>query len=296
MPVSASGRGPVRFSVVVPVYRDWHLVPALLACLQRQTLAPERFEVILVDNGSPDFAVPPALPENARIVRCETPGSYAARNEGVRHSRGEWLAFTDADCLPAPEWLGALDEEAGRHAWATLIAGAVEVVGLSAAPSAAEIHDIVRGIPQARYVGRGYGATANLAAPRAVFDAVGGFDAGRFSGGDADFCRRAGARGVALVYAPRARVDHPARATWRAVAAKARRIKGGQIARGSPRRRAAWVARTLVPPVPEAWRLLGATRHPLRHRLVAVAVQAGLWGVEVGETIRLLAGGDPRRD
>lgn len=294
-PISGDGPASVRFSVIVPVYRDWHRVPGLLECLKRQTFPASLFEVILVDNGSPDFAPPSELPENTHILRCEKPGSYAARNEGVGHSRGEWLAFTDADCLPAPEWLRALDEEARRHGQATLIAGAVEVVSLSRAPSAPEIHDVVRGIPQDYYVRRGYAATANLAVPRAVFDAVGGFDAGRFSGGDADFCRRAGAEGVAVVYAPRARVDHPARATWRAVAAKARRIKGGQIARGSPLRRAAWGARTFFPPVLDVWRLLRATRHPPRRRLVAVAVQVALWGVEMDETIRLLAGGQAKR-
>ena len=69
-----------RFSVLVPVYEQWDLVPKLLACLAAQTFPQDRFEVILADNGSPNFAPPAALPVNVRIVSCPQPGSYAARN------------------------------------------------------------------------------------------------------------------------------------------------------------------------------------------------------------------------
>ena len=90
-----------RFSVVVPVYRDWEAVPGLLAALAAQTLAA--FEILLVDNGSGSGAEAPplALPPEARLVACATPGSYAARNAGAAVAAGDWLVFTDADCITA---------------------------------------------------------------------------------------------------------------------------------------------------------------------------------------------------
>ena len=283
------------FSVVVPVYMQWHLVPALLERLERQTLPAARFEVILVDNGSPQFAPPDRLPANARILRCDTPGSYAARNLGASQAKGDWLVFTDGDCLPASDWLAGLDRAAADADGDSLIAGAVVVVAQSARPGAAEIYDVVKGIPQQRYGRRGYAATANLAVPMPVFRKLGGFDSKRFSGGDADLCRRAAAAGHALLYAADMRVDHPARTTWQEIATKARRIKGGQLRAGSASRRLMWLTRTLVPPLRGAWAFLRDRRHPLRHRLVAILVLMRLWMVELVEALRLVAGRTPER-
>jgi glycosyltransferase involved in cell wall biosynthesis len=286
----------VLFSVIVPVYQQWNLAPALVACLEAQTLPAEEFEVLLVDNGSPDFAPPPSLPANFRVLRCMTPGSYAARNEGARNAGGTWFAFTDGDCRPAPDWLANLKQAISDISDdRTLLAGAVEIVPSSARPNPYEIYDIVGGIPQARYVGRGYGATANLAVSRQTFEAVAGFDARRLSGGDAEFCRRAGARGHPIAYVPTAVVDHPARSTWHELATKARRVKGGQLMFGPLKRRIMWAAATFVSPLRNGVHLMAATRRPLRYRMIAVVVMLGLWGVEIGEIVRLGLGGKPVR-
>lgn len=283
------------FSVIVPVYGHWHLVPVLLEKLAGQSFDGNGFEVILVDNGSPDFDPPPDLPPNARVIRCDTPGSYAARNRGAREATGEWLIFTDADCMPATDWLANLHGEAARRGAGVLLAGPVEVVSNSARPGLFEIYDLVKGIPQERYAGRGYAATANLAVPKPVFDRLNGFDGGRFSGGDADFCRRAAAAGFPLVYVADARVDHVSRKTWAEIATKARRLKGGQLSAGPPGRRWLWLLRTLVPPGNGVWNLLLARRHPLRYRLLACLVVLRIWLVELVEAARLIAGARPER-
>jgi glycosyltransferase involved in cell wall biosynthesis len=292
------------FSVIVPVYRQWDLLPSLLADLAGQEGAPA-FEVVVVDNAPDgdtggDLGGGPARPGLSdhpglalRPLACATPGSYAARNAGAAAARGAWLVFTDADCRPAPGWLEALGAAAAETPGA-LLAGPVEVVAAGARPNPCEIYDMIRGIPQARYVARGYAATANLAVPRAVFAALGGFDARRFSGGDAEFCRRAGAGGHPLRLVAAARTRHPARADWAELEDKARRIKGGQIAAGPLRRRIAWSLRTLLPPVGDARAYLRAAA-PARWRRIAIRLRFRLWGVEVAEMLRLLAGGAPRR-
>ena len=158
-----------RISVIVPVYNDWHRIPRLLGCLAAQTLPTEQFEILLIDNGSDSFDPPQNLAPNARILNCETPGSYAARNHGIEQARGHWLAFTDADCLPAPDWLQQLLAQApataDNSAPTTILAGQVRMIASSAHPSAWEMHDLVKGIPQGWYVSRGYAATANLLVP-----------------------------------------------------------------------------------------------------------------------------------
>lgn len=274
------------FSVIVPVYEHWNVVPGLLAHLAAQTLDPSAYEILLIDNGSTNFVPPPKLPTNARISQCWQPGSYAARNHGIEMARGKWLVFTDADCRPRPEWLAALMESAHRSGPPRLLAGAVEMTSERAQPSVYEIYDLVRGIPQAWYVSRGYAATANLAVPAALARRL-RFDGQRYSGGDADFCRRATADGAALHYVPKAAVAHPARTSWPQLACKVRRIKGGQITAGSGLRRIQYGLRTFLPPVNAVRRFMAQRDLPLSYRTVAVAIQLRLWGVEMREAVRM---------
>ena len=277
--------GPA-ISVVVPVYRQWHLVPGLLDGLRRQSVSAAEFEVILVDNASPDFVAPTHPAEHVTIVRCDRPGSYAARNAGAKRARGALLVFTDADCVPSPGWLAAFQARGGVD---RLLAGRVEVVPGSERPSLIEIFELVKGIPQDRYVAHGYAATANLAVPRTVFEELGGFDGSRFSGGDAEFCRRAARAGRPVAYVPEAEVRHPARATWAEVATKARRVRGGQMVIDTPWRYRSF-AGTLASPVLSTWRFAWDQRHPLRYRGVAVLVAWAVCLVEIVETVRLRLG------
>ena len=293
--MSSPGASPAvspAFSVVVPVHRHWDEVPGLLAALARLDPVPGGFETVLVNNDAPAAPPPLQTPANARIVDAARPGSYAARNEGAAAARGAWLAFTDADCRPGPGWLAALAAAAAATPRA-LLAGPVAIAP-PARDTAAAVYDRVRGIPQARYVARGYAATANLAVPRAAFAAVGGFEPDRFSGGDAVFCRAAGRAGFPIRLVPEAVVTHPARTDWDALVLKARRIKGGQIRAGPLPRRLAWGLRTLSPPVRDTLAYARAP-HPLRDRAIAIAVRQRLWTVEVAEMLRLIAGAAPER-
>lgn len=291
----AEGSAPVptgaspRLSVIVPVYRDWDSFTILARAFGEQAAAVPGAELIAVNN---DAAPAPEGLGSTRMVDCLEPGAYAARNAGARAARGDWLVFTDADCRPEPGWLEAFAAAAARRR-ADIVAGPVEMVG-GVPPNRWEVYDMFRGIPQRRYVSHGYAATANVMIAADLFRRLGGFDPARRSGGDAEFCRRARAAGAGLAFAKSARVRHPARASRAATMTKARRVKGGQIAAGSTGRRAYWLARTVVPPLHELARYLVADR-PWSERLTACAVRGEVWGIELAETLRLLAGGEPER-
>lgn len=285
-------------SVIVPVYNQWDLVPRLIGSLEAQSLSRDRFEVLLVDNGSD--RVPPADkdPGFVRRLSCATPGSYAARNHGAAQARGRWFAFTDADCRPHPDWLREIDAALSAEAPGNrIIAGAVTILPASQGNmKPAELYDTMMGIPQALYVRRGYGVTANLALAKQLFERLGGFDARRFSGGDAEFCRRAAATAGAVVdYCGKAVVFHPARDSMDTLITKARRIKGGQLTAGPLRRRALFVIRTFLPPA-RAWaRALRNSSFAPRQRLVVCLVQSRLWLAEMAEVLRLACGKKPER-
>lgn len=284
-----------RFSIIVPVYEHWHHVPALLEALERQSWSGE-FEVLLVDNGSEPREYP-ELPSFARILRCGQAGSYAARNAGIAAARGEWLVFTDADCIPDVDWLTAFDQAIdlgdGKPA---LYAGRVQVWPLdSVRPNPWQIYDMVKGIPQRHYVRRGYGATANLCVSRQIIDRIGAFDASRFSGGDAELCLRARDHGYSLGYVAEASVVHPARDSWQALATKTRRVKGGQLLFGPVHRRLQYLIRTFLPPFIAIARFLSQHEHPWRYRMVAAAIQLRIWLVDMREALRLGIGATPER-
>ena len=96
---------PVVVSVVIPTYNRAHLLVRALESVLRQTAPPG--EMIVVDDGSND--------STAEIVREKFPeviyvnqanrGVSAARNTGIRISRGEWIAFLDSDDTWLPDKL-----------------------------------------------------------------------------------------------------------------------------------------------------------------------------------------------
>jgi GT2 family glycosyltransferase len=95
-------------SVIVPAYRAERTLPALLAALERQTIGRGAFELIVVDDGSPDATAEVAGRAGAKVLRQRNRGPAAARNAGARAAETEILVFTDADCEPAPDFLERL--------------------------------------------------------------------------------------------------------------------------------------------------------------------------------------------
>src|SRR5690606_31008932 len=97
---------PPRVSVIVPVRDDVEGLSRCVAALQAQDYPTDRFEVVVIDNGS-IRDLRPVVPDEPRfrLVREDRPGSYVARNAGVAVATGEVLAFTDADCRPRADWL-----------------------------------------------------------------------------------------------------------------------------------------------------------------------------------------------
>ncbi len=87
-------------SVVIPAFRAACHLPACLDALASQVDAPA-FEIVVVDDASPDATAQVARDKGARVVRHETNrGAAAARNTGGAASCGEVLLFIDSDVIP----------------------------------------------------------------------------------------------------------------------------------------------------------------------------------------------------
>jgi len=108
---------PPVISVVIPAYGYPAGLDRVLTALARQEF-PAGFEILVVDDGSPVPLEPVTQPYrdvlNIRYLRLPNGGPARARNTGARAAEGEWVAFTDHDCEPAPDWLAQLVREGER--------------------------------------------------------------------------------------------------------------------------------------------------------------------------------------
>lgn len=267
-------------SVIVPVHGDRGGLAKTLAHLAAQN-TERSMEVVVVDNGANgDLTDLLATHPGVRLVTEPIPGSYRARNAGVRAARGRALAFTDADCLPVPGWidagLSALDDLEGR----VYIGGRIAVtIPVDRRPSAAELWQMAYDLDQEEYVvNRGWAATANVFVRRDDFERVGPFTDALESGGDREWGERASQCGVPGVYSRQAQVDHPARPTLRPLVLKIRRVTRGAVARrdldGVPMYPHGWLE-PLRPPIRSVWRRSAAVCEDRSSRLRLLAV--ALW-------------------
>lgn len=102
------------FSVIIPTYHRNESLAKCLDCLAPgvQTLPAEQYEVIVTDDGSQTTAQEMIRERYPWVKWVAGPrkGPAANRNNGANYAQGEWLAFTDDDCLPDSQWLEAYAE------------------------------------------------------------------------------------------------------------------------------------------------------------------------------------------
>jgi len=197
-------------SVVVPVWNAAGVLPGLLGALAGQTA---QHELVVVDVGSTDGTVALAQDAGAQVVAAPRRNRSLARNLGVSAARGELIAFTDADCLPAAGWAEAL----GRCLESAPLCSGPVRIRTRTRPNMAERFEMLWRYPQERYVAAGVATSANLGIRRDAFEAAGGYDPRFHHGEDTDLCLRAADAGLELAWCPAAEVAHPAATGLRAV-------------------------------------------------------------------------------
>jgi GT2 family glycosyltransferase len=205
--------GEPVISVVIPHLNQPDLLAICLDALARQSFDPDRTEILVVDNGS---RTPPttivAQHPGMRLVAETEPGPGPARNHGVALSRASLIAFTDADCIPEPDWLAQIVERFRAEPEIGILGGEVRVFAADPLrPTSTEAFDMVYGFRQARQIAKqNFAATANLAVRRKVFEAIGPF-AGISVAEDMEWGQRAARKGFPTRFVPEALVRHPAR-------------------------------------------------------------------------------------
>lgn len=109
---------PMTISIIIPVY---NAAPYITQCIESLVRQKQKLQVIVVDDGSTDDSVAIVRQLAAKYPSCGIEvyeqvhvGQAAARNLGLQHARGEYIAFVDADDYLSDNWieehLAAIDD------------------------------------------------------------------------------------------------------------------------------------------------------------------------------------------
>jgi glycosyltransferase involved in cell wall biosynthesis len=212
--VTTVAASPV-FSIVVPTYQRPDRLRTCLDAIARLQYPAEKYEVIVVDDGS---ETPPAAviePYQSRLsiklITQQRSGPAYARNAGVRVATGQYVAFVDDDCAPHPDWLACL--AAQFAATPDYLLGGHTVNRLTNNPystASQELIDYLYGWFNSGPKGPVFITSNNMALPVHQFREIGGFDTSflRAAGEDRDFCDYWKRFGFGTAYVPEAIVYH----------------------------------------------------------------------------------------
>lgn len=201
------------FSIVIPTYNRPKQLAACLQACGRLDYPPDRFEIIIVDDGSP---IPVEVIRNdgsnlpnTICLRQFNAGPASARNMGAQHAQGDILAFTDDDCAPTLKWLRELaqsfkDVPTGIVGGRT-VNGLVDNIYSTASQMIIDeaYAFFLSGDSDLRFV-----ASNNMAVATRLFHKIGGFDSSFRTSEDREFCDRWIRQGHPLVYTNKAIVHH----------------------------------------------------------------------------------------
>lgn len=202
----------VRASVIIPSYNDSDKLIRCLEALDCQTIRSSLEIVVSLDGGNP---LPPRVQEKADlIVEGSHSGPASARNRGWRASSGEYILFTDSDCVPAADWaeklLSVLEEGADG------VKGAYSSGGSLIIQRLAQIELEERYRLLSKHGDIDLVDTYSAAFRREALERVAGFDESFKvpDHEDVDLSYRMKAVGMNLMFEPDALVAHTHRDSW----------------------------------------------------------------------------------
>jgi len=198
----------MKISVVIPAYNAESTINQAVAQSLSQARESLEVEVIVVDDGSSDDTAKVTESTGAMVIKQENAGPAAARNRGWQSATGQVVCFTDADCVPSAGWIeNLLDGFTDRQVGA--VAGSYEIANNGSWLAQWVHQEIIERHRRMPPFVQAFGSY-NVAIPRYVLEATGGFDPAyrQASGEDNDLSYRIIKKGRRIAFRPQAKVAH----------------------------------------------------------------------------------------
>ncbi|MFQ6126667.1 MAG: glycosyltransferase [Candidatus Heimdallarchaeota archaeon] len=200
-------------TVIIPYLNAEATIEQCATSLLKQTYLVEKTVLLFVDNGSTDQSTKKlskliAKENRAQIIYCSKPGSYSARNTGLKQADSEIIAFTDSDCIAHPRWLETLVSNYSSKKIGGVGGKLIPLWEKSKPDFYATYHWLVGVYEQSLRYAAGYIQTANASYRKDVLDRMQGYDESFVSGGDADLSWRVTNAGHKILYDPNAIIYH----------------------------------------------------------------------------------------
>lgn len=174
-------------TVVIPAYNRQDFIAEIIECVSNQEMGD--IEIIVVDDGSTDGTAARASEfQNVRVLRKPNGGPASARNFGLEHARGEYIAFIDSDDLWVDGALVRLVDTLEKDDEADLVMGLPKVMARSSPEHPFELSSSA--LAQFPY------SISGTVFRRSVFSKVGTFDPDLWFGEDVDWFHRAQNQGI----------------------------------------------------------------------------------------------------
>jgi glycosyltransferase involved in cell wall biosynthesis len=204
-----------QFSVIIPVYNDPCGITETLRTISDQNFPQENFEVIIVDNASNDVTaetVHKFTSENNNffLFSENIKSSYAARNTGISHARGDYLLFVDSNMTVEKDWLGKIKQFV--DATEPDYFGMRVSFGANRNAGVCYIDEQLTGFPVHSYLKRFcFVPTCCLGVSKQLISRIGDFDSRLVSGGDQEFGQRVSLMNIRQLFAHDIVISHPPR-------------------------------------------------------------------------------------
>lgn len=205
----------LEFSIVIPTYNRPERLQQCLMSIGVLDYPRDRFEVIVVDDGS-QMSLEPVVDRfesqfSLRLMRQSNAGPASARNAGAAVAQGHYLVFTDDDCQPAKDWLTALAETLEKCP-DTLVGGhTINALPENLYSTASQLLiDYLYDYYNQCQEEVTFFASNNFAVPRTPYQTIGGFDTSfpLAAGEDREFCDRWRHHQFKMCYAPAMQINH----------------------------------------------------------------------------------------
>ena len=205
-------------SIIMPVYNARRTIFDALSRLFDQDYPADRYEVIVVDDGSTDGSDELIRKFPVRFFRRNHKGASAARNEGLRQAAGEIVILLDSDCTVGRNWIRLHVDAQAAFEGQGCIGGSFDFP-----PKGTRFIELCEYYscwyeqhpqcpPRMDYE---YLPSTNFSFPRSFAESIGGFAEDLQTGEDVDFCQRLTHEGKKIIFQPHIAMYHIGRETLR---------------------------------------------------------------------------------